>query len=1792
MTRNLKMSKSEEKMKTDKSKMNDVEWHRLLVEWNATEASYPRDWCVHHLFEAQAEQTPDNIAVIFEGEQLTYAELNQKANKLAHHLMKLGVEPEVLVGIFMERSLEMMVGLLSILKAGGAYVPLDPEFPKARVAYMMNHAKVSVLLTQQQLSNKLPENKARLLCLDTEWEIIAKESEENPISKSSPDNLAYVIYTSGSTGNPKGVQVPHGAAVNFLSSMLTKPGITEQDVMLAVTTLSFDIAVLELFLPLIVGATVMIANTIIASNGEALLNALIDSHVTIMQATPVTWHLLVSAGWKGSSQFKVLCGGDVLQRDLMCDLIQRAESVWNMYGPTETTVWSTCCRLKDVDGPVMIGRPIANTQVYILDNSMQPVLVGEPGELYIGGKGVTRGYLHQPELTTRQFLPDPFSKDPNARIYKTGDLARYLPDGNLVLIGRLDHQIKLRGYRIEVGEIESALGTYPAINQVVVMIREDEPGDRRLVAYLVPHKGKRLITTELRRYLMNRLPDYMIPSIFVILPKMPLTLNRKIDRKSLPPPDKKRPKLEQKYVAPSDELERDLSKIWCKVLKLDRVGIHDNFFELGGNSLLAQMVVAGLNQFQGIEISVVKLFQYLTISALVRYLNGEEKEQFISGEIQEKARPRRMDEIHDHNEVEGVAIIGMAGRFPGADSIDTLWKNLCNGVESITFFADEEIDLCVEESLRNDANYIKARGIIKDADKFDPAFFGISPREAEVMDPQQRVFLELVWTALEKSGYESNSYNGLIGVFAGMGNNHYYHLNVSTRPDLVKMIGEFQVEIGNEKDHIATRVSHKLNLTGPSVSIHTACSTGLVVVDAAFHSLVHHQCDMALAGAVDINIPQNSGQLHQAGGVFTKDGHCRPFDEQATGTMFCDGSGVVVLKRLRDAWEDGDTIYAVIKGSATNNDGANKASYLGPSVDGQINVITAAQECANVEPDSISYIEAHGTGTPVGDPIEVEALTRVFRAKTAKKQFCAIGSIKGNVGHPTSAAGIVGVIKVALALYHKKIPPQVNFNKPNPRIDFQNSPFYVNTKLLNWPEGTTPRRAGVSSFGFGGTNAHAIIEEAPKREPSGSSRSRQLLLLSAKTESSLEKATTNLSEYLEQHPEINLADVSYTLQTGRKAFDRRRYVVCKDTNEGVVALKSLDANLVSTRHQKIGEPKLAFMFPGQGAQYVNMGLNLYQHEPLFRETVDKCAQILMPHLGCDLRDLLYPDKNDLETAAKSLKETFFTQPAIFTIEYALSKLWESWGIHPQAMIGHSIGEFVCACLSEVFSLEDALFLVATRGRLMQSLPGGSMLSVRLPAEKVENMLIADLSIAAINGPSLCVISGPTDTVSVFQKQLEDKKIVCRHLHTSHAFHSAMMDSIIEPFAEHVRSIKLSPPTIPFVSTVTSRWISAEMATDPIYWARHLRATVRLAEGIKELLNDSERVLLEVGPRRITTTLALQQMKDTKTQVAISSLSDTSENDAEWTALLKAIGQLWLNGISIDWKSFYKCEKRHKVALPTYPFDRKRFWIEPAYYRVNAGINVAPPEQPVQESTNKEEIAGNGKEETRQKRIVPLLREILSDASGIDLEGVDDFTTFMEMGMDSLLLTQVAFNIQSKFGVKVAFRQLLEELSTLNRLSEFIEQQTSPDSLSDEMNKGETATSPVQSQSISVDNSDLTPQKQSLDTLKNDGTGKIISKQLEIISRLLAILEKGGSVPTGGSLASLATPEPGVQEERKSEEKTEPHDKEVISDTIKEQSLSEPPVPGAKLGRDPDGKPAWYVSDPDRPGKYLQVAEVQ
>jgi natural product biosynthesis luciferase-like monooxygenase protein/amino acid adenylation domain-containing protein len=1031
--------------------------------------------------------------------------------------------------------------------------------------------------------------------------------------------------------------------------------------------------------------------------------------------------------------------------------------------------------------------------------------------------------------------------------------------------------------------------------------------------------------------------------------------------------------------------------------------------------------------------------------------------------------------------LDGIAIIGLACRFPGARNIEEFWQNIKNGVESISVFSDQELlESGVEPALLRNPSYVRASATLEDIDRFDATFFGFNRREAEVLDPQQRLFLECAYTALEHAGYDSERYEGLIGVYAGVGANGYVY-NLLENRELVAALGEYQIALANEKDFLATRLAYKLNLRGPSATVQTACSTSLVATHLACQSLLSFDCDLALVGGSAINVPHKVGYLYREGGIASPDGHCRAFDAQAAGTVSGSGVGAVVLKRLADALADGDSVYVVIKSSAINNDGAVKVGFTAPSQDGQAAVITQALALAGIDPSTIGYIEAHGTGTTLGDPIEVAALNQVFRGATDERGFCAIGSVKTNIGHLDAASGMAGLIKTTLALTHRQIPPSLHFTEPNPKIDFADSPFYVATQLSDWQAAGHPRRAGVSSFGIGGTNAHVILEEAPPAAPSGARRPAQLLLLSAKTRSALDTMTANLAEHLKRNPQLDLADVAYSLQTGRRVFGQRRILACRDIDEAVAALTTLDPKSVfSAAHQPADRP-IVFMFPGQGAQHSQMAAELYCAEPIFREQLDRCAELLMPQLGRDIRELLYPHDDGRTTedegsdsssvlrpssdaaAAELLNQTQYTQPALFAVEYALAQLWMSWGITPRAMIGHSLGEYVAATLAGVFSLEDALALVAARGRLIQQLPGGAMLAVYLPESELRPLLSEQLALAAVNGPALCVVAGPAEAVAELAQQLAERGAEARSLHVSHAFHSAMMDAILEPYTALVAKIDLQAPQIPYISNVTGGWISAAEATDPRYWARQIRQTVRFNDGLHALFADPKRLLLEVGPGQTLSTLARRHPDKPGEQTVLASLRRPNDRLADDTTVLGALGQLWLAGSAVDWTAFYSDQRRTRLPLPTYPFERERYWIAAAqegfggaaspqdaytYARPSGpgGKNSETPLSVTPMEILMPETHSISAAPARHEQILATLGVLINRLTGATLDEISPAASVFDIGFDSLILIQFSQAIQDELGVKISLVQLLEQYNTLDSIAAFLDRALPPDRL--------------------------------------------------------------------------------------------------------------------------------------------------
>lgn len=1646
---------------------------------------------IHQLFERQLNKTPDATAIVHNGESITYARLNQLSNNLAAVILAQ-TSVSGIIGVSNRRCIETIISVLAILKAGKAYLPLDADYPKDRLEQIIADSGIDTCLITQAQESVFKELSINILLSD----IIYPEVDSLPAIETAAG--AYVLYTSGSTGKPKGVLMGHAALVNLLLWQKDNSTLTTGSRTLQFAPLTFDVSFQEIFATLTTGGTLVLVNDELRIDPVQLLGYIESNSVNRIFLPFVVLQYLTEAAIANNlvpaSLQEIMTAGEQLKiTPQIVNFFKALPScvLYNQYGPTETHVVTQLKLNGDTSlWPFLptIGSPIYNTDIIILDEELHSLPEGEIGELCVAGTSLSEGYLNKPELTKEKFISWQEKKHQTTRIYRTGDLARYLPDGNIEYLGRRDTQVKIRGNRVELGEIEVLLNQLENIRQAVVIAEEDATGQKRLLAYLVA-SGELPNTDKVRQHLEKHLPDFMLPSAYMWLNELPKTTSGKVDRKALPKNNLQRPELSTLYKAPSTSIEKNITSVWTSLLQLDKIGLDDDFFQLGGNSLLALKTIAVLKQQYNYTIAVTKLYQYPTVAGLTSLLSGTNKT--ISLPIRKKKK--------DGNTNRDIAIIGMAGRFPGANTIDEFWELLVEGRETISFFDINELDKSIPSYIKNNPSYVRARGIIDGADEFDAEFFGFNPRSAELMDPQHRVFLEIAWEVLEKTGHLPQKYSGSIGVFAGCGYNTYYDNNVLTNPDIVEKTGHFQVRLLNEKDYIATRTAYQLNLQGPAVAVYAACSTSLLAVAQAVNSIRDGHCDVAIAGAASITSPVKSGHLYEEGSIMSSDGHCRPFDAQATGTVFSDGAGVVLLKNLENALHDGDTIYGVVKGVGINNDGAVKSSFSGPSAQGQAGAIAMAVEDAEVEASTISYIEAHGTATPIGDPIEIEGLNLAF-GEQDKKQFCAIGSIKSNMGHLTSASGVAGLIKTVLAIRNKQIPPSLFYQHINPNINIEETPFYVNTELKPW-ETNDIRRAGVSSFGVGGTNVHVVVEDfLTEPESAGMDKPWKLLSWSAKTESSLNRYAQKLGKYISQHPFVDLNDVAYTLQTTRVGFNFRRFVLIANNKELLDKLNSSKNETSTFKDLKKEISGVIFMFPGQGSQYPEMGMDLYQNEPVFSTAVTECITLLQGTIHENLLQIMYPELPDSELYEK-IKQTINAQPAIFILEYAMAKLWMSWGIQPEVLIGHSIGEFVAAHLAGIFSLKDALILISERARLVNGVSKGSMLSVRLPADQLGELLPEGLSIAAINSYKLCVVAGPDKLINKFSDDLSEKGIPSRLLVTSHAFHSSMIDEVIAPFEAVVRSIKLNAPIKPLISTVTGNWMTEAEATDPNYWAQHLRKTVRFADGLDTLLEDENRLFLEVGPGNILATLTRQHT--TGKNVAIISGFEKTENLNESYSLLKAQGQLWLNGIELNWNAVYQGQNRKTIDLPTYAFDHKQHWLEPATIinKSEAAANAFVQQNTITQTTP-----------MRKDILINKLKEIFEDAAGIEIDAANIGLNFIEIGFDSLSLTQIATNLKKTFNIPVTFRKLFEEYNSLNLLASYLDANLPADVL-----KPETVTAVTVQQSF-------TPQPVNNGAANNDLIIGLISQQLQLLTNQLALIQNGSSIqPSATTIQNNTTP---------------------------------------------------------------------
>ena len=1498
--------------------ISDQDYQTLVNDFNATDDISLLGGRLDQLFEKVVNSFQDNIALIYNEIEVSFKELNASANILARGLAKQGLTYGDVVGLAMSRSIDLLVVMLAVLKLGAAYVPIDPSFPAERTNQMVEDAGPKLIIISDRPTKGLARWKHLCLSVGEARDSSITDTTNLGIEIQSKD-LAYVIYTSGSTGRPKGVEISHGAAANFLSSLRKyEPGCNEHDRLLAVTTISFDMSALELLLPLLSGSKMIIANASAIKNPRELISLMKHHQVTILQATPATWTMLLESGWKGKPRLsKIICGGEPLSRQLADRLLASADSVWNVYGPCETTYGSVG---KVGEGDIVIGKPVANGRIYVLDDKMSPVPMRCEGEIYIGGGSVSNGYRNKSELTHSRFLSNPFH---SGRFFRTGDLARFMGPEKLQVIGRIDGVVKIRGHRIDVGDIEAVLLDHGNVSQAVVISRDD-----RLVAYCVlyvPFHDATSLDGILRPWVAERLPFYMLPAFFVEMDALPLSPNEKVNRKLLPDPIEAIQS--QTTIQPTSELEQQIQAIWSDVLGHNRIRLEDNFFNIGGDSVRIIRMQAALEKQLCRPIPTPKLFEHYTIKALAVYLAGMGKEN-------------RKQESHtvgcsfpDSND--DIAVISMTCRLPGGVvTPEDFWQLLQSGGDTVDDVPKDRWDadkLYNADPDVDSTSYCRRGSFLNSIYSYDASFFGISPREAQAMDPTQHLMLELCWEGFERAGYTKSQLSGSsTGIFLGVSNNGATN---GMPPDL-----KGYSITGSASATMAGRLSYTLGLQGPSLTIDTACSSSLVATHLACNALRQGECNMALAGGVSLLLtPGIHIEFSKLRGL-SADGRCKAFSDDTDGTGFSEGAVIVVLKRLSDAQRHGDDIHAVLRGTSVMH-GGHSASLTTPSGPGQVEVIRTALARAATEPGDIDYIEAHGSSTKLGDPIEATALAEVFgMGRPPGSDPLRLGSAKSNIGHTQAAAGLVGLLKVVLSMQNNTLPKTLHVSEPNRAVDWKSANMKLVLANRPWlPNDSRIRRAGVSAFGIGGTNAHVIVEEPPRPavEETGNITPPAFsatipFVLSGNSDTALRAQAEKLRLHIESSigRDDRLRDVAYSLATSRTHFHRRLVVTAGDKAQMLEKLASVSLGSGKLLNvNEVGKASLGILFTGQGSQQPGMGKDLYAVFPLFRDTLDEIAA-RFTELESSLLDIMWAESGG--TSASLLNRTDFAQPALFALEVSLWKLWQSWGVKPAFLLGHSVGELAAAYVAGVLDLPDACRLVMMRGRLMQALPRrGKMASLGASSAEVA-AAIRELSqsdkveIAGYNTPSQIVISGDVEAVEAVRVHIAKLGRKTKMLDTSHAFHSCHMNGMLDDFKSVAQTIRFSPPKIPIISSMTGRLAEAGELVRADYWVQQARNAVRFSDAFQTLANQGANVFLELGPSPMLCGLGAACLADTPQVSTTLWLPSLKPNMDGTSVILNSIGQLHMRHVLVDWAAYFKPFKCQKVKLPTYAFQRETF----------------------------------------------------------------------------------------------------------------------------------------------------------------------------------------------------------------------------------------------------------------------------
>lgn len=1525
---------------------------------------------------------------------LTYAELDAKSTAIAQSLLQKAKKGDRALLLY-PSGLEFVCAFFGCLYAGIIAIPAYPPRRNQkidRIKSIVDDAEASLVLSTQKTAPgaRAIFEKSQFLsqAIWIETDSVKTNGAKIDFPEITGEDLAFLQYTSGTTGNPKGVMVSHKNIIENAAVIEAAVEIKGESALMGWLPLFHDMGLIGCILsPLYEGFTAtLMSPAAFLKKPVRWLEAMSKTKASRGVAPNFAFDLCVDtikdeelegidlSHWEVAFNGSEPVRASTIERfsERFAKYGFKKEVFYPCYGMAEATLFVTGGKVDQLPRTIDVNRESLQLGEVSLDENSKTnashvacgtayrdhkVLVVNPetktvcaensiGEIWINGGSIAQGYWNQPELTQEYFQA--FTADTKEGPFlRTGDLG-FINRNEVFVTGRSKDLLIVLGRNYHPQDIEHTveLSHEDLMKDNTAVFGVDVDGEEKVV---VLHGVKRasmrtLSATAIFEAIKTSVAQehgLLIHDIVLVKPTAILkTSSGKIRRQ-----ENKRAYADQELevlaslkgstvakpvttITSRIELETKLCNIWQQVLGMNKVGVRDNFFDLGGSSLLTVQLTNKINFELGYDMAVTDLFAYPTVSETTQFLLS------LDGQIELSD-----NQITDTVYSEPIAIIGFSGKFPDAHNADEFWDNIRAGSEALHYFSDEELlEAGIPEKLINRPNYVKAGSLMPEQDLFDAGFFGFTPREAQITDPQQRKLLECAYSTLEHAGYGETK-NRNVGVFVGVGENRYLFKHLLAHSNLIDSMGELTIFFANGKDYASTRLSYKLNLSGPSINVNTACSSSLVAVHQACFSLLNNECSMALVGSSDFSQIMPEGYLYEEGAIFSPDGHCRPFDKDAKGTRTGSGVGMVLLKRLSEAIADGDTIHSVIKGGAVNNDGKEKAGYTSPSIKGQANVIRNALKAANVDPRTIQYVETHGTGTTLGDPIEIEGLKKGF-AIASDEANCAIGSLKGNIGHLFAAAGIASLIKMVQALRHKEIPPSINYSETNPKIKFEGSPFFVNTELIPWKNGTTPRRAGISSFGIGGTNAHLVLEEGPKAQSGTSHRTSQLVALSAKTETALQQMITDLGSHLTKYPETNFTDLAYTLHIGRIGLPFRQSWISNSVEELKEALDTKLVKKVLPVDLDAPEKSVVFMFPGQGAQYVQMTKGLYEEEPVFRTVLDECASLLQPLLGEDIRTLIYPE-GDTETASEKLKQTAYTQPVLFSIEYALACLWQSWGVRPSLLIGHSIGEYAAACLAGVFTVKQALKLVVVRGQLIQSIEPGDMLSVQSSIDDIRELAKAEgCDIGAINSPQNCVLSGRAENIAKVQQELETRDIGCRLLETSHAFHSGMMDGILKDFASEFENMELQSPAIPFISNVSGAMITEDEARDPAYWVGHIRNAVDFAAGIDTLLTGDQKVFIEVGPGNTLTALS-RKNKKSREHLFASTVRHVQDPVADGRFILKSIGQLWQSGVPINWGAYHGSEKGCRIPLPTYPFEGKRYWIDRKPDESTAAVETEP-----------------------------------------------------------------------------------------------------------------------------------------------------------------------------------------------------------------------------------------------------------